>query len=180
MLAIGHVYITDDINDATVGLFGKALILAAVTSLHVEDGDMQTFCADNTQAAIRISKYQDSIGLDFHHQLIALGDDIAHGLPQVFPHGIHIHIGVGQLQILKENPVQVIIIILPSVCQQAVEIRTAFINHRCQPNNFRPSTYNDKKLQLPVILKSFHVSNFYISQKPLKSQKIFICNFREY
>ena len=144
MLAIGHVHIADDINDATVGLFRQAFILAAVTSLHVEDGDMQTFCADNTQTAIRISKNQDGIRLDFHHQLIALGDDIAHGLPQVFPHGIHIHIGILKLKVFKEYSVKVIVIILTSMGQKTVEILTAFIDNSSKANNLRPRTYNDE------------------------------------
>ena len=42
VLAVGHVDVGDDVHDAAVGLFWQTLVLTAVASLHVENGDMQT------------------------------------------------------------------------------------------------------------------------------------------
>ena len=41
MLAVCHVDVGDDVDDAAVGLLGQALVLAAVAGFHVEDGDVQ-------------------------------------------------------------------------------------------------------------------------------------------
>ena len=40
MLGVGHVDVGDHVDDAAVGLFGQALVLAAVAGLHVEDGEV--------------------------------------------------------------------------------------------------------------------------------------------
>ena len=48
MLRVGHIDITDNIHDATIGLLRQTLILAAVACFHVENGDMQTFGTDYT------------------------------------------------------------------------------------------------------------------------------------
>ena len=47
MLGIRQVHIGDNIYDTTVGLLRKALILAAVTGLHVEDRNVKAFGTDN-------------------------------------------------------------------------------------------------------------------------------------
>ena len=51
MLGIAHVDVADDVNDATVSLLRQTLVLAAVAGFHVEDRNVQTLCADDTQTA---------------------------------------------------------------------------------------------------------------------------------
>ena len=55
MLTISHIHIADDIHDATVCLLWQTLILTSVTSLHVEDGDVQTLSTNHAQARIGIA-----------------------------------------------------------------------------------------------------------------------------
>ena len=50
VLGVGHVHVADDVHDAAVRFLRKALVLAAVAGLHVEDGDVQTLCSYHTQA----------------------------------------------------------------------------------------------------------------------------------
>ncbi len=70
--------------------------------------------------------------------------------------GLHIHVGIGQFEILEKHSVQVVVIVLPRVRQQAVEIPAALVNHRRQPYNLRSCSYNNQKLQLPILLKFCH------------------------
>jgi len=158
VLAIRHVHIADDVNNSAVGLLRQALVLTSVTSLHVEDGDMQTLCANHAQAAIGITKNQYCIRLYLHHQLVALGNDVTHGLTQVITYGFHIHIRISQLQILEEHPVQVIVIVLTCMCQQRIKILTTFINHSCQSDNLRACTHDNQQLQFSIIFKLSHNS----------------------
>ena len=69
------------------------------------------------QAAVGIAQHQYGVRLDGNHQLVALGDNIAHGLAQVSTHGVHIHLRVCQLKVVEEHAVQVVIVVLTSVGQ---------------------------------------------------------------
>ena len=143
VLAVGHVHVGDDVHNAAVGLLGQALVLAAVAGLHVEDGDVQALGTNDAEAAVGIAQDEDGIGPRLDHQLVALGNDIAHGLAQVVAHSLHIHIRIGQLQVLEEHTVQIVIIVLAGMRQQAVEIHTAFVNHSRKADNLRPCAYNN-------------------------------------
>ena len=160
MLAVGHVHIADDIDNPAVGFLRQALVLASVSSLHVEDGDVQALGTNHRQTAVCIPQHQYCIGLYLHHQLVALGNDIAHGLTEVNTHGIHVHVGVSELQVLEEHTVKVIVVVLPGVRQQTVEVLAAFVNHCRQADNLRPCTHDDQKLKLPVIFELCHIVYF--------------------
>src|SRR5215212_3278786 len=43
---IGHQYVAAVIDDATIDLFGHAVIVAAISSLHVIDGNAESLCND--------------------------------------------------------------------------------------------------------------------------------------
>ena len=158
VLGVGEIHVADDVHDAPVGLLRQALVLAAVAGLHVEDRDVQPLRADDAEAGVRVPQHQHRIGLDLHHQLVALRDDIAHGLAQVRAHGVHIHIRVLELQVLEKHPVQVVIIVLPRMRQDRVKILPALVNHSRQADDFRAGADDDQKLQLPVILKTCHIT----------------------
>ena len=116
---------------------------------------MQTLCTDYAQTAVGISQYQNSIRLNGSHQLIALSNDISHGFSKVSTDCIHIHFRVCQLQIMEKYTVQVIIIILPRMCQNHIKIFTCFVDNSCQTNNLRTSTDNNQQLQLSIIFKRY-------------------------
>ena len=50
VLAVSHIHVGDDVDDAAVGLLGQAFVLAAVAGFHVEDGDMEALGADDAEA----------------------------------------------------------------------------------------------------------------------------------
>ena len=82
VLRVAQVHVGDDVHDAAVGLLGQALVLAAVARLHVEDGDVQPLGPDDAEAGVGVTQHQDGVGLQFHHQVVAFGDDVPHGLAQ--------------------------------------------------------------------------------------------------
>ena len=140
VLGVRHVHIGDDVNDAAVSFLRQALVLAAVASFHMEDGYVEPLGTNDAQARVRIPQHQHGVRLNLNHQLIALRDDIAHGLAQVCAHSLHVHIRIRKLEVLEEDSIQIIVIILPGVRQQAVEILTTFIDHGSQANDLRART----------------------------------------
>ena len=153
VLRIRHVHVGDDVHDATVGLLRQALVLAAVARLHVEDRDVQPLRAYHAQAAVGIAKHEHGIGLHGDHQFVALVDDIAHRLAEVRAHGIHVDIRIGKFQVLEEHAVEIVVIVLACMGQQAIEVLAALVDDRRQPDDLRPRAHDDQKLQLPVILE---------------------------
>lgn len=80
---------------------------------------MQALGRDGGQAAVGVSQDQERIGLHLDHELVARGDDVAHGLPQVGAHGVQVDVGVGKLQVAEEDAVERVVVVLPGVRQQA-------------------------------------------------------------
>ena len=105
MLGVGQVHIGDDIHDPAVGLLGQALVLAAVASFHVENGNVQPLGSNGREAGVGIAQDQQGIGLNLVHQLIGAVDDIAHGSTQVVAHRIHVDLRVSQLQVPEKHAV---------------------------------------------------------------------------
>ena len=151
VLGVGHVDIGDDVDNTTIRLLRQAFVLAAVAGLHVEDGDVQTLGADDAEAGVRVPQHQHRIGLDGDHQLIACGDDIAHGFTQVRADSVHVNLRVSELQVLEEHTVKVVIIVLARMRQDCVEVLPALIDHGRQPDNLRPRSHNDEKLEFAVV-----------------------------
>ena len=151
MLGVGHVHIGDDVHDAAVGLLRQTLVLAAVTGLHVEDGNMQTLGPDDAQAAVGVAQHQHGVRLDGDHQLVALRDDVAHGLAQVGTHGVHIHLWVGQLQIVEEHAVQVVVVVLAGVGQDNIKIFAGLVDDGGQTDDLRAGADDDEQFQLAVV-----------------------------
>ena len=128
VLGVGQVDVGDHVDDAAVGLLGQALVLASVAGLHVEDGDVQALGRDGRQAAVGVAQDQERVGLHLHHQLVARGDDIAHGLAQVGAHGVQVDVGVVQRQVAEEDAVEGVVVVLAGVRQQAVEVAAALLD----------------------------------------------------
>ena len=99
---------------------------------------MQALGPDDAQAAVGVAQHQHGIGLGGDHQLVALGNDVAHGLAQVTAHGFHVDVGIGQLEVLEEHTVEVVIIILPRVRQQAVKVRAALVDPSTSSGQVKP------------------------------------------
>ena len=154
MLGVGQVDVGDHVDDAAVGLLGQALVLAAVASLHVEDGDVQALGRDGGQAAVGVAQDQQRVGLDLNHQLVARGDDVAHGLAQVGAHGVQVDVGGAQRQVAEEDAVERVVVVLPRVRQQAVEVAAALLDDLGQADDLGARAHDDQELQAAVVIKT--------------------------
>ena len=146
VLRVAQVHVGDNVHDTAVGLLGQALVLAAVAGLHMEDGDVQPLSADDAEAGVSVPQHQDGIGLQLRHQVVAFGDDVPHGLAQGVPHCIQVDVRGGQLQVVEEHTVEVIVVVLAGVGQEGIEILPALGDDRGQADNLRPGTHDDEKL----------------------------------
>ena len=146
VLRVAQVHVGDNVHDAAVGLLRQALVFAAVAGFHVEDGDVQPLGADDAEAGVGIPQHQDGVGLQLRHQVVAFGDDVPHGLAQGVPHRVQVDVRVGQLQVVEEHAVEVVIVVLAGVGQEGVEILPALGDGRCQADDLRPGTHDDEKL----------------------------------
>ena len=146
VLRIAQVHVGNNVHDAAVGLLGQALVLAAVAGFHVEDGDVQPLSSNDTEAGVGVPQHQHGIGLQFHHQVVAFGDDVAHGLAQGVPHRVQVDVRVVQLQVVEEHTVEVVVVILAGVGQEGIEILPALGDDRGQADDLRPGSHDDEKL----------------------------------
>lgn len=128
VLRIGHIHVGNDIDDTAVGLLGQALVLAAVASLHVEDRNVKSLRSDNAEAAVGVAKDQYAVGFCLGEELVGAVDDIAAGSAKVVTDSIHIDLGLGELQVLEEDAVEVVIVILACVGENHVEVLAALVD----------------------------------------------------
>ena len=115
---------------------------------------MEPLGADNGEAGVGIAQHQHGVGLQLCHELVAFGDDVAHGLAQVAAHGVQVNLGIGKLQIPEENAVEIIVVVLTRVGENGVEILPALGDDGGQPDDLRAGADDDEQLQLAVVLKS--------------------------
>ena len=146
MLRIGHVHVGNDIDDTAVGLLGQALVLAAVASLHVEDGDMESLGSDNTEAAVGVAKDQYAVGLGLGEELVGAVDDVAAGSAKIVTDSIHIDLGLGDLPILEEDTVEVVIVVLARVGENHVKVLAALVDDGGETDDFGARADNDNEL----------------------------------
>ena len=146
VLGVCQVDVGDHVDDAAVGLLGQALVLAAVARLHVEDWDMEPLCRDGGQAAVGVAQDEQRVGLDLDHQLVARGDDVAHGLAQVGAHGVEVDVRVGELQVAEEDAVERVVVVLTGVCQQAVEVAAALLDDLGQADDLGACAHDNQQL----------------------------------
>lgn len=146
VLRIGHVHVGNDIDDTAVGLLGQALVLAAVAGLHVENGDMESLCSDNAEAAIGVAKNQYAIGLGLGEELVGAVDDVAAGSAKVVTDSIHIDLGLGELQVLEEDTVEVVIVVLARVGENHVKVLAALVDDGGETDDLGARADNDDQL----------------------------------
>lgn len=153
VLGVGQVDVGDHVDDAAVGLLGQALVLAAVARLHVEDGDVQALGRDGGQAAVGVAEDEEGVGLHLNHEFVARGNDVAHGLAQVGAHGVQVDVRVVERQVAEEDAVQGVVVVLPGVRQQAVEVAAALLDDLGQADDLGAGAHDDQELQSAVVIK---------------------------
>ncbi len=146
VLRVGHVHVRDDIDDTTVGLLGQALVLAAVAGLHVENGDMESLCSDDAEAAIGVAKDQYAVGLVLGKEFIGAVDDVAAGSAKVITDSIHIDLGLGELQVLEEYAVEVVVVVLACVGENHVKVLAALVDDGGETDDLGARADNDNQL----------------------------------
>ena len=152
VLAVCQVHVGDDIDDAAVGLLGQALVLAAVAGFHVEDGDMQALGADDAQAGVGVAEHEYGIWPRLGEELVGAVDDVAAGGAEVIAHGVHIYLGLGELEVAEEDAVEVVVVVLPRMGEDYVEIAAALVDDCGKADDFGARAHDDAKLELAVVL----------------------------
>ena len=152
MLAVCHVDIGDDVDDAAVGLLGEALVLAAVAGLHVEDGDVQALCANDAKAGVGVAENEYSIRLGGCKELVGAVDDVAAGGTEVIAYGIHVDFWVFQLQVLEEHAVEVVVVVLAGMGEDDIEVLTALVDDCGKADYLGAGSHHNDEPQLAVFL----------------------------
>ena len=154
MLAVRHIHIGYDIDDAAVGLLGQAFVLAAVPGFHMEDRNVKALCRNSRKTGVGIAENKERIGGYTAHELVRAVDDIANGRTEIVAYRVHIDLGVGKFQIPEEHPVEVIVIVLPCVGQHGVKVFAAFGYYRRKPYYLGARADNNEKLKSAVVFES--------------------------
>ena len=127
VLWIAHVDIGGDINDSADYLLRKVLVLTTVTCLHVEDRYLEALCGNNGEAWVGIAKDDDGIRLNLYHEVVSLGDDIAHGLANVLADYSEVVVGFAKAEVFEEDFIEVVIVVLAGVNQNVIKIFICFL-----------------------------------------------------
>ena len=146
MLRVGHVNITDDVYDTAIGLFRETFVFAAVAGLHVEDRNVKSLGSDNAEAAVGVAKDQYAVGLGLGEEFVRAVDDVAAGSAKVVTDSIHIDLGFGELQILEEDTVEVVVVVLACVGENHVEVLAALVDDGGETDNLGARADNDNQL----------------------------------
>lgn len=143
VLRIGHVHVGDDIDDTAVGLLWQTLVLAAVAGLHVENGDMESLGSDDAEAAVGVAKDQYAVRLGLGKELVGAVDDVAASSAKVVTDSIHIDLGFGELQILEEYAVEIVVVVLACMGENHVEVLAALVDDGGETDDLGARADND-------------------------------------
>ena len=155
MLAVGHVHVADDVHYPAVRLLRKALVLAAVARLHVEYRDVKALRTDYAQAGVRVAEDEDGVRPGLGKELVGAVDDVTAGRPEVIAYRVHIDLRLGELEVAEEDAVEVVVVVLPGVGENHVEILAALRDHRRKADNLRARADDNDQLELAVILEFY-------------------------
>jgi hypothetical protein len=113
------------VHDAPVGLFGHPHVETAVTGFHVKDRNFPALGGDYRQAAVGIPQHQHGLGLHLGQHLVHPNDEIADGVRRAGGIGCTVEevVGFAHPQVVKENLVQLVIVVLAGVHQHMLAMR---------------------------------------------------------
>ena len=148
MLGVAEIHIGGHIHNAAVRFLRQALVKAAVPGLHVENRNVQPLGGDDGQAGVGISQHQHGVRPDLLHEGVAFGDDRADGLAEVCPGGVQIIVRGPETQVLKEHLVQLVVVVLPGVDENLMEIPVAALYGGGQTDDLRARAEDRHQLEL--------------------------------
>lgn len=125
------------------GFLRQTLVLAAVATSHVEDGNVLPLGTNNRQAAVGITQHQHSIRSNGNRELVALSNDIAYAFSQVCTNGIHIAFRICKLLVTEEYNIRIVIIILTDVSQNHIKIFAGLIDDGSQLDHLRSHRFKE-------------------------------------
>lgn len=107
---------------------------------------MESLCSDDAEAAVSVAKDQDTVGLGLGEELVRAVDDVAAGSAKVVTDSIHIDLGLGELQILEEDTVEVVIVILACVGENNIKVLAALVDDGGETDDLGARADNDNEL----------------------------------
>ena len=157
VLRVSQIHVRDDIHDAAVCLLGQTLVLATVARLHVEDRDMQPLGPDDGKTRVRVAQDHNGIRLNLNHQVVTRRNDVPHRVAEGLPHGVEVHLRVVEFQVVEEHTVEIVIVILPRVGENAIEVLAALLDDLGEADDLGARAHDDQQLQPPVVLERYVV-----------------------
>ena len=107
---------------------------------------MESLCSDDAEAAIGVAKDQYAVRLGLGKELVGAVDDVAAGSAKVVTDGIHIDLGLCELQVLEENTVEVVVVILARVGENHVKVLAALVDDGGETDDLGARADNDDQL----------------------------------
>lgn len=171
MFGVGQVHITDDIHNAAIRFLRKAFIFAAVAGFHMENRDMKPFGTYNGKTAVCITQDKKGIGLQLSHEFIGAGNDVSHSFSQVFSYSVHVDFGIRQTQVVEEYAVQIVVVVLPGMSEDGIEVGAAFFNHGGESDDFGAGTDDNQKFEFSVVFEGYMLKSlFHVMEPPYISK----------
>ena len=116
---------------------------------------METLGCDGAQARVGVAEDEQGVGLYVGHQLVGAVDDVADSCAEVVAHGIHVDLGVGELQVLEEHAVEVVVVVLSGVRENHVEVLAALVDGGCQTDNLGTCADDNQQFESAIVLKRY-------------------------
>ena len=148
MLRIAEIDVADDVHDAAVRLLRQALILAAVSCLHMENRNVQALGTDHGKAGIGVAQNQHCVRPDLHHQLVGFLNDIPNRGSEIIAYGIQIIVRRPETEIVKKHLIEGVVVVLTCVDQNLLKVPVAALYGGGQPDDLRPRADDRHQLQL--------------------------------
>ena len=148
MLRIAEIDVADDVYDAAVRLLRQALILAAVSRLHMENRNVQPLGANHRKAGVGVTQDQHCVRLQLYHQLVGFLNDIPDGSAEVVTYGIQIIVRRTEAEVVKKHLIEGVVVVLTCVNQNLFKVQVAALYRSGQTDDFRPRTDDCHQLQL--------------------------------
>ena len=118
----------------------------------MEDGDVQTLCANHAQAGVGVAKYEHAIGLEGCKELVATIDDVATGGTKVIAYGIHIYFGFCEFEVAEEDAVEVVVIVLTGMGEDYVKVLAALVDDCAKSDDLGACADDNAKPQFAILL----------------------------
>ena len=147
VLGVAEVYVGGYIHNAAVRLLRQALVKAAVPGLHMEDRNVKPLGGNDGQAGICVTQHQHGVRLDLLHESVAFGDNRADRLAEVCTGGIQVIVRRAKPQIFKEHLIQLVVVILPRVDENLLEIAVAALDGSRKTDDLWPRAEDRHQLE---------------------------------